>query len=182
MSTETFWRNFGNRWVDGQPPLPNGAIATQVSVGNDGTVWALDNAGNLYVKNGLSWSLLSASASTFYARQPPSGSAGDCWTIDYAGELLVSNGTEWDVVQLPDNATKAQFVSVGMDRSVWIIVAGGSGGSTKTCYQYLSGTWQQAGTNFAQAPVGRANDLWGVTSGGAACRSAVPALHYAGNT
>lgn len=164
----TFWRNFGSRWVNGQPSLPNAAKASQVSVGTDGTVWALDMARNLYVKNGLSWSQLSAST---FPQQPPSGSADNCWTIDYAGELLVSNGSEWDVVRLPDNAAKATFVSVGTDGSVWVVVTGGSGGSANTCYQYLSGAWQEAGGNFAQAPVGRTNDLWCVTSTGAVCHS-----------
>jgi hypothetical protein len=123
---DAFWRNNHGRWTQFQIPLPSGATAMQVSAGTDGTVWALDNAGNLYEKNGLSWSLLSAST---FPQQPPSGSAGNCWTIDDAGELLVSNGTEWDVVQPPENSTKADFVSVGTDGSVWVVVAGGTGGT-----------------------------------------------------
>jgi Tectonin domain len=49
----TFWRNFGSGWVAAQAPLPAGAAATQVSLGNDGTVWSLDDTGRLYVKRAV---------------------------------------------------------------------------------------------------------------------------------
>jgi hypothetical protein len=45
-----FRRSFGNRWDDTHTSLPHGALASQVSVGTDGSIWALDASGNLYRK------------------------------------------------------------------------------------------------------------------------------------
>lgn len=163
----TFWRNFGNRWVDGQPSLPGGATATRVSVGNDGTLWALDNTGSLYVKSGQAWSQVSGAPSL---QQTPSGSAGTYWTIDRAGDLLYWDGSGgWITVQLPAGSAKADSVSVGTDGSVWVLVSTNTG--APAAYQYVNGTWQQAGGNFAQAPSGSVNDLWCVTLAGGVCRS-----------
>ncbi len=40
-----FRRSFGNGWAEPYAALPNGAAAASVSVGRDGSVWAIDNEG-----------------------------------------------------------------------------------------------------------------------------------------
>ncbi|MGE3781957.1 MAG: hypothetical protein AB7H71_04360, partial [Alphaproteobacteria bacterium] len=43
-----FRRSFGNGWAEPYAALPNGAAAAGVSVGRDGSVWAIDAEGGLY--------------------------------------------------------------------------------------------------------------------------------------
>jgi hypothetical protein len=48
LTDVNFWQNNQGRWTQFQLPLPNGRAALELSVGIDGTVWALDDQGNVY--------------------------------------------------------------------------------------------------------------------------------------
>jgi hypothetical protein len=51
VSTDgAFRRSIGDVWLDAHTALPNGATGAQVSVGMDGTIWALDAEGALYLQ------------------------------------------------------------------------------------------------------------------------------------
>lgn len=48
LTDVNYWQNNHGRWTQCQLPLPNGQTALELSIGTDGTVWALDDLGNAY--------------------------------------------------------------------------------------------------------------------------------------
>src|SRR5262249_26330071 len=94
----------------------------------------------------------------------------DAWAVNSQGTIVNWNGTQWAPSTLPGGATAAG-VSVGTDGSIWAVTVISS--QSSVCYQYVNDAWQEAGSGpFAQAPAGRAEDLWCGTSAGDICRSA----------
>lgn len=102
-----FWRNFGSGWVDAEAPLPARATATQVSVGSDGTVWALDDAGRLYTQGAAHTPALPG----FDISVPPEACR------DASGNLQLfctgTDGAVWTTGQSSTDGWWGGFISLG---------------------------------------------------------------------
>ena len=165
------WRNQAGRWRQNVPTVPGGTPAsdpdrgytfTPLSVGLDGTVWAIDGGGIAYRFDGKSWQ---PAAGVPRLSQAPVGRPGNLWALgarnsDFAYPICYDNGSGWQSVSWP-GATALQ-VAVGTDDSVWAI--GLNGG----LYRYAHGTWNQVSgaPSLKTIAVGSAENIWATMTDG----------------
>jgi len=180
------WQNRAGRW-NPAPPLPNSAVPiggmpmglvfAPVSVGTDGSVWAVDTQYQLYRFDTTSkqWSIVTGAK---WMAQAPSGTADDLWAVQSTGgkteayNIARYSGGEWQTpTQPPGNPTQ---VSVGTDGSVWASNQSGS------IYRYSDQGWQQL--QGAPSPlflaVNTATDIWAITLKG----MTMVLMHYDGTS
>lgn len=170
--------------------IENGATFSRISVGSDGTIWALTNFGSIFRYNttNQNWQQVPGGLA-----QIAVGDAADVWGLN-AGQLIYQYNTSTGLFQQVGGALTQ--ISVGPDHNVWGInsvgqawhytsgawvnvagtytqIAAGDGVAAwalnnGNIYQYNSSTktFGQIGGTLSQIAVGSDNDLWGLTSAG----------------
>jgi len=96
----------------------------------DGTVWALDQSGDIYVYGNGAWTLMGG-----ILAQVSVGSLNYVWGVNPNNVIFQWNGSAWNAMPPPPNATPQQ-VSVGAEGTVYAI-------DTATyIYQWNGTAWQ----------------------------------------
>jgi hypothetical protein len=149
LTDVNYWQNNHGRWTQGQIPLPNGQAAQELSIGIDGTVWALDDLGNAYAM----------AASPF--QTPPTLNAGTVpvaiqdvsgllhlFCIDQKGLLwMIEQGNSsgrwqnWTALNAPAGVSLAAL-AVGPNQDGRLqVFAVDTTGSLHTLYETAPGVW-----------------------------------------
>lgn len=145
------WRADGGRWSTTTPALAGGAPPSALSVGRDRTVWAVDDAGGLYVQGG---------APTQTA--PALAAAAPATCLDATGLLhlfaLDTGGALWTLPQQPGSGAWGAWTTLGGPGAALAAVAAGANddgrmqvfavdtaGALHTRYQTATGAWSAWG-------------------------------------
>lgn len=123
-----------------------------LSVGADGTVYAVDKIQRVWRWNGTVWQ---EPNTTIRLTQVAVGTAQHVWGINAAQEIFQLVGTQWTRPE-PQFARAVQ-ISVGGDGSVWCVNAAGE------IFQRLGNAWVQPEPKAARATqvaVGKADVVW----------------------
>src|SRR6185312_14982139 len=97
--------------------------------------------------------------------QAPCGDGQQLWALDAEGVVYQSSdaGSQWSAVAFPSVAAS---ISSGTDGNIWA-VSKSSGSNASSCYRFENGGWTEVATGeFAQAPVGKLNELWAIDASG----------------
>jgi hypothetical protein len=126
----------------------SGAL-TWVSVGQDGTVWGVNSASNIYRWTGSAWQQIPGALV-----QISVGNANNVWGVNAAGNIYRWTGSAWQ--QIPG---ALRNVSVAPDGTVWGVNSAGN------IYKYLgSNQWQQIAGALVQISVANASTIWGTNA------------------
>lgn len=132
----------------------NGSMR-QISVAEDGSMWATDGSFNVYRRNGDSWQQIPGKLMHVSV-----GSAGNVWGVNQSHQIYRYNGNGWTLMQ-----GDLKHISVGSDGSVWGVNA------NDEIWRWIEGnTWTKMPGLLRQISVGSANQIWGVNSDNAAYR------------
>jgi len=181
-----FWRNKAGRWKQDVPTVPGGAPApvtsflgaafAPISVGLDGTVWAINGGGTAYTfdKKSSAWQ---QAAGVPPLSQAPVGRPGNLWAIEALYNysyfpIGYNNGTGWQTVPWP--ATNPIRISVGADDSVWAVDQGGG------LYRYSNGQFNQVSgaPPLTSIAVANAESIWATAPEGVSSQL----VHYGGKS
>ncbi|MBV9759954.1 MAG: hypothetical protein JO340_05275 [Acidobacteriaceae bacterium] len=132
------------------PEMPDGAV--QISVGADGTVWGINNAGESYGYDSRSRSWSSGSQAL---SQVAVGSNAAIWGVNTAGEIYNYNSGTWDLV--PGSLSQ---IAVGADGSAWGLNSSGE----IYCYNTQTRSFAQVPGTLDQIAVGFDGAVWGLNS------------------
>lgn len=129
---------------------------SNLSVGADGTVYAVDKTQRIWRWNGTVWQEPTPGARLV---QVAVGNVQNVWGISANQEIFQLVGTTWTRPE-PTNA-RAKQIAVGGDGTVWVVNAAGE------MYQRQGNTWIQPEPKAARATqiaVGKADNVWCVNA------------------
>jgi hypothetical protein len=126
----------------------SGIKAQDISVGKNGSVWAIATNGNIYRWDGSSWQAIPGGASRI-AVDP----SGNPWVVNSDGNIYkyTTSNNQWEMK--PGLATD---IGIGGDGSVWVIGRNKSG-NDYDIYKWNGSNW----SNIAGGAVRIAVDPWG---------------------
>jgi len=149
LTDANYWQNNNGRWTQGQISLPNGQAAQELSVGTDGTVWALDDLGNAYAMavSPLQTPPVLGAGTTPAAIQDASGLL-HLFCIDQKGTLwMIEQGNSsgrwqsWTTLNAPAGVSLATH-AVGANQDGRLqVFAIDTAGSLHTIYETEPGVW-----------------------------------------
>jgi|GEM_PF-3005933 len=126
----------------------------QLSVAEDGSMWATDSGSRVYRWNGSGWDQISG-----YLVHVSVGFVGEVWGVNSSDNVYRYNGSGW--TQMPG---KLRHVSVGADGTVWGVNA------NDNVYRWHGSGWTQVSGLLRQVSVGSAGEVWGVNASNNAYR------------
>lgn len=130
-----------------------------VSVGGDGTVWAVDEAGNIYKREGNAWKRNTHGM----AAEVAVGGDMSVWCRNDAGEVFKLGGTGFDGFWEKDGvASGVTSISAGPDGTVWVANKKGQ------AVMKDGGAWKQSPTakDAVEVTVGNAGTVYYRNKGG----------------
>jgi LysM repeat protein len=127
-----------------------------IDVGNDGTVWYVNEFGQIFHRTATGWEQPNPSDR---ATQISVGNASFVWCVNAQAQIFQRQGNQW--VQ-PDLTARGVDVSVGSDSAVWSV------NSAEHIYQLVGSHWVEPNLTdrAVQIAVGDANHIWCVNAQG----------------
>lgn len=174
LTDVNYWQNNHGRWTQCQIPLPNGQAAQELSIGTDGTVWALDDLGNAYAMavSPLQTPPALNAETAPVAIQDASGLL-HVFCLDQKGLLwMIGQGNSsgrwqnWTALNAPAGVSLAAL-AVGPNQDGRLqVFASDTAGSLHTIYETAPGVWSAwnvlappaAGPTITQLVVGQDPD------------------------
>jgi virginiamycin B lyase len=136
----------GSDWV----PVPGAANVKQVAVGNDGSVWGVNNAGHVVVRQADGqWQ-----ATPICLTQVSVGNAQNVWGIGPNQQAWHWNGAQWQPLQ-----GKFSNVTAAADGTVWMVDS--AGGVFRNA---AAGQWQKLPGGPIQISAGSFHTAWGIAA------------------
>ena len=126
----------------------------QVSIAEDGSMWATSGSFSIHRWNGNAWDTIPGGL-----KHVSVGSAGEVWGVNTSDMIYRYNGNGW--TRMPG---ALKNVSVGSDGSVWGVNANDS------IYRWNGSGWTMISGKLKQISVGSAENVWGVSSNNHAYR------------
>jgi len=120
----------------------------QISIAEDGTTWGVSANGNIYRRDGNSWTKIAGSLDNISV-----GSANHVWGVSSNNKIWKFNGSGWNQV-----GGLLKQISVGSDGSVW--------GVNDACkiFKRQNNRWVRKNGCLTQISVGSASHIWGVNA------------------
>ncbi len=119
-----------------------------VSVGNDGTAWALDSSDRIFRWNVTGWSNVPGGL-----KQISVGNASHVWGVNGSDQIFRWNGSSWDLI-----LGSLKHVSVSADGTVWGVNA------ADQIWRWNGLGWDSIPGKLKQISVGSASNVWGVNA------------------
>ena len=122
---------------------------TSVSAAQDGTVWGVNSAGNVFRRSGETWQNMPGSLV-----QVSTGSAANVWGVNGNGDVFQWNQSQWAA-----RPGKLRQISAAADGSVW----GTDSSENIFRWNQTTANWTQVSGNLRVVSAGSSQDVWGVT-------------------
>ena len=133
------------------------ATVDEVSVGDDGTVWALGTNDTIWQwdSSNQDWDPITGRLETVSVVN-----ANNVWGSNASGAIWQWDGDSWDRISTAGITSRVSEVDAGADGTVWAL------GVDNSIWERNGTSWSRVRGALEQVSVGSANDVWGVNRNG----------------